>query len=79
VIRRLLLVAATVLGFVAFVPAGPAQAIPACKAGFACLYQFWADSEHTVFNGFRSVDCNRQVTTSGKLTGFLEFSQGQCG
>ena len=76
-IRRLLLVAATV--FVAVVmPAGQAQAIPACKDRYACLYQWWADREHTVFNGFRSIDCQGGVVSSGRQSGFLEFNQVRC-
>jgi hypothetical protein len=77
VIRRLLLVAATVFGVVV-VPAGPAQAIPACKSGYACLYQWWADREHTVFRGFRSIDCQGAVVSSGTLSGYLEFNQSRC-
>ncbi len=76
-LRRLLLVAATV--FVAVVmPAGQAHAIPVCKNGYACLYQWWADRDHTVFNGFRSIDCQGGVDSSGKLSGFLEFNQVRC-
>ena len=77
-IRRLLLVAATVFSFVVVLPAGPAQAIPACKSGYACLYQWWADREHTVFNGFRSIDCQGSMVSSGKLSGYLEFNQSRC-
>ncbi|MEU7481550.1 hypothetical protein AB0A63_36630 [Lentzea sp. NPDC042327] len=76
-IRRMLLVAATALGVV-LVPTGQAQAIPMCKSGYACLYQYWADSEHTVFNGFRSIDCQGRVDSSGKLSGYLQFTQARC-
>jgi hypothetical protein len=79
VIRRVLVVAATLLGVVAFVPAVPAQAIPHCRDGYACLYQWWADQEHTVFNGFLSIDCDGTATSSGRLTGFLVFGDAQCG
>jgi hypothetical protein len=77
VIRRMLLVAATV--FVAVVmPAGQAQAIPVCKSGYACLFQWWADRDHTVFNGFQSIDCQGGVVSSGTRSGFLEFNQVRC-
>jgi hypothetical protein len=77
VIRRLLLVAATVFVTVVM-PAGQAQAIPVCRNGYTCLYQWWADREHTVFNGFRSIDCQGGVDSRGTLSGFLEFNQARC-
>jgi len=79
VIRRLVVVAATVFGVAVVLPAVPAQAIPVCRSGYACLYQWWADREHTVFNGFLSTDCEGVSTSSGTHTGFLEFNQARCG
>jgi hypothetical protein len=32
-----------------------------------------------VFNGFLSVDCRGEVTTSGTRSGYLVFSQAPCG
>lgn len=78
-VRRALVLAATLIGVLAVVPAVPAQAIPHCRNGYACLYQWWADSEHTVFNGFLSVDCNGVATSSGRQTGFLVFGDALCG
>lgn len=77
-VRRLLVVAATLIGVAAVVPAVPAQAIPRCRDGYACLYQWWADAEHTVFNGFLSIDCNGVATSSGRQTGFLVFGDALC-
>lgn len=76
-IRRLLLVAATVLGVV-LVP-GQAQAIPVCRDRYTCLYQWWADRDHTIFNGYQAIDCQGGVDTVGTLSGFLEFHQARCG
>ncbi|KOV85553.1 hypothetical protein ADL03_13850 [Nocardia sp. NRRL S-836] len=59
-------------------PAGPAQAIPACKSGYACLYQWWADREHTEFNGFLSIDCDGSAVSSGTRSGYLQFTQARC-
>lgn len=76
-IRRLLVAVVAALGVVALAPAS-AQAIPVCKSGYACLYQWYADAEHTQFNGYRSVDCDGNVQTSGVQRGYLEFTQGRC-
>lgn len=78
VIRRLLLVAATVFGVVVALPATEAQAIPVCKSGYACLYQWWADRDHTIFNGFLSIDCRGVAESSGTHSGFLDFNQARC-
>lgn len=78
-IRRLLLAAVTALAAVVVIPTAPAQAIPACGNGYSCLYQWWADRAHTVFNGFLSVDCSGNVDISGTRSGYLVFSQARCG
>ena len=77
-IRRLLLVAATVLSFVVVLPTAQAQAIPVCKSGYACLYQWWADRDHTIFNGYLSVDCQGRSESEGTHSGYLEFNQARC-
>jgi hypothetical protein len=79
VIRRLPLAAATVLAAAVVLPTAQAQVIPACGNGYSCLYQWWADRAHTVFNGFLSVDCRGEVATSGTRSGYLVFSQAPCG
>ncbi|ROP42699.1 hypothetical protein [Saccharothrix texasensis] len=76
-IRRLLVGVVAALGVVALAPAS-AQAIPVCKSGYACLYQWYADPEHTVFNGFRSIDCDGSVDNSGVQRGYLVFGQARC-
>ncbi|MFJ6671828.1 hypothetical protein ACIQMJ_12035 [Actinosynnema sp. NPDC091369] len=76
-IRRLLVVVAAALGVVALVPAS-AQAIPVCKSGYACLYQWYADPEHTVFNGYLSIDCDGSADSSGVHRGYLVFGQARC-
>jgi hypothetical protein len=77
VIRRLLLVAATVLGIAVVVP-GQANAYPHCKAGYTCLYQWWADSAHTIFNGYLSIGCDGTSESEGTHTGYLEFHESIC-
>lgn len=77
VIRRLLIGAFAVLGVIVFVPA-PAQAIPVCKSGYACLYQWYADADRTVFNGYRSIDCQGRTESQGILRGYLVFGQARC-
>jgi hypothetical protein len=77
VVRRLLVAVAAALGVVALAPAS-AQAIPMCKSGYACLYQWYADPEHTVFNGFRAIDCDGSVDSSGVQRGYLVFGQARC-
>lgn len=76
-IRRLLVTVVAALGAVALVPAS-AQAIPVCKSGYACLYQWYADPEHTVFNGFRAINCDGTVDNSGVQRGYLVFGQARC-
>ncbi|MEV4314115.1 DUF6289 family protein [Actinocrispum sp. NPDC049592] len=77
-IRRVLVVAATVLGVVGVLPAVEAQAIPVCRNGYACLYQWYADPGHTVFSGYLSVDCNGNADSSGTRTRYLDFNQAPC-
>ncbi|MBP2327300.1 uncharacterized protein YraI [Kibdelosporangium banguiense] len=77
-IRRLLLVAATTLGVVAVMPAAQAQAIPQCRSGYTCLYQWYQDAAHTVFAGYLSVDCRGNSASSGTRTRYLEFNQARC-
>ena len=76
-IRRLLVAVVAALGVVALVPTA-AQAIPVCKSGYACLYQWYADPERTVFNGFRAIDCDGSVESSGVLRGYLVFGDARC-
>jgi hypothetical protein len=78
VIRRLVIAATVALAAALVIPTAQAQAIPACGSRYACLYQWWADRAHTVFNGFLSVDCTGDVTTSGTRSGYLVFSQAPC-
>jgi hypothetical protein len=77
VIRRLLVAVVAALGVVALAPAS-AQAIPVCKSGYACLYQWYADPEHTQFNGYRAIDCDGNVDSSGVQRGYLVFGQARC-
>ncbi|MEU5693289.1 hypothetical protein [Actinosynnema sp. NPDC020468] len=76
-IRRLLVAVVAALGVAVLVPAS-AQAIPVCRSGYACLYQWYADLAHTRFNGYRSVDCDGTVDSSGVQRGYMEFSQSRC-
>ena len=78
-IRRLLLAAVTALAAAVVIPTAQAQAIPACGNGYSCLYQWWADRAHTVFNGYLSVDCGGNVDTFGTRSGYLVFNQARCG
>lgn len=77
-IRRALVVAATVLGVAVVVPAVEAQAIPACASGHACLYQWWADPGRTVFSGYLSINCQGNAASSGTRTRYLDFTQSRC-
>ncbi|WP_447007334.1 hypothetical protein ACRAKI_13070 [Saccharothrix isguenensis] len=76
-IRRLLVAVVAALGVVALVPAS-AQAIPMCKSGYACLYQWYADPGHTKFNGYRAIDCDGSVDSSGLQRGYLVFGEARC-
>ncbi len=77
-IRRVLIVAATVLGVAGVVPAVEAQAIPACRSGYTCLYQWYADPGHTVFTGYLSIDCQGHSDSSGDRSRYLDFNQAPC-
>ena len=78
-VRRLLVATAAALGMVGVgVGVAPAQAIPVCKSGYACLYQWYADPEHTEFNGYRSINCDGSVDSSGIQRGYLVFGQARC-
>ncbi|MFI9815937.1 hypothetical protein [Saccharothrix variisporea] len=76
-VRRLVVAVAAALGVVALVPAA-AEAIPVCKSGYACLYQWYADPEHTEFNGFLSISCDGTSESSGVQRGYLVFGQARC-
>jgi hypothetical protein len=78
-VRRLALVSAAVLGFTALLPATSVQAIPKCRAGYNCLYQWYADPAHDTFVGFMSIDCEGDVESSGERSRYLDFTESPCG
>jgi hypothetical protein len=78
-IRRIALVGVAVLGFTAILPATSVQAIPKCRSGYNCLYQWYADPAHTTFVGFMSIDCDGNTDSSGERSGYLDFTQARCG
>ncbi|OLF16294.1 hypothetical protein [Actinophytocola xanthii] len=78
-VRRIALVGAAVLGFTAILPATSVQAIPKCRSGYNCLYQWYADPAHTTFVGFLSIDCEGNTESSGGRSQHLHFTESPCG
>jgi hypothetical protein len=79
-IRRVLLVAALLVGTTAAVavPVGTASARPVCMADYQCTTTFYADAQHTVFNGQTVRLCNGTSESVGVLEGYSVTFQGPC-
>ncbi|TMR99280.1 DUF6289 family protein [Nonomuraea basaltis] len=76
-IRRVLAVAALATAALATVPAG-AQAAPACRAGYMCNTQYFSDSARTNLVGVKTEFCNGEVSTWGRVTGYINWSASAC-
>jgi hypothetical protein len=76
-IRRVLAVAALVTVALATVPAA-AQAGPACRAGYQCNTQYFSDAARTNLVGVRTEFCDGEVSTWGRVTGYIIWSASPC-
>jgi hypothetical protein len=76
-IRRVLAVAALATAVLATVPTA-AQALPACRAGYMCNSQFFSDPARTNLVGVKTEFCNGEVSTWGRVTGYLIWSTSAC-
>ncbi|QFZ20746.1 hypothetical protein EKG83_28090 [Saccharothrix syringae] len=56
----------------------PAQAIPACKAGYQCSRTYYADSAWTVVVGGFTRFCDGSLDQWGETTRYVETTQVQC-
>jgi hypothetical protein len=78
-IRRTL--AAAILataGLVPFIAASPANAIPICRAGDACLYVYYSTIARTTEIGYLNIPCNGMPTSWGQVSGYFTFSEVEC-
>ncbi|MFC4111692.1 DUF6289 family protein [Nonomuraea zeae] len=76
-IRRVLAVVALTTAALATVPAG-AQAAPSCQAGYLCNTQYFSDSARTILVGVKTEFCSGEVSTWGRVTGYLKWSASPC-
>lgn len=76
-IRRVLAVVVLATATLATVPAG-AQAAPLCRAGYLCNSQYFSDSARTNLVGVKTEFCNGEVSTWGRVTGYLTWSTSPC-
>lgn len=76
-IRRMLAVAALTTVALAAVPAA-AQAAPACRAGYQCNTQYFSDSARTNLVGVKTEFCDGEVSTWGRVTGYIIWSTSPC-
>lgn len=80
-IRRVVSTATLVSALVAapLLVAGPAAAIPICKAGYQCDRFYYDNAAHDdVVGGFTRF-CDGTTTTWGQTTIYVETIQSQCG
>ncbi|NUW38557.1 DUF6289 family protein [Nonomuraea rhodomycinica] len=76
-IRRVLAAAALTTAAFATVPTG-AQAAPACRAGYMCNTQYYSDAAHTNLVGVKTEFCDGEVSTWGRLSGYIVWSTSPC-
>ncbi|MEV0614776.1 DUF6289 family protein [Nonomuraea sp. NPDC050404] len=76
-IRRVMAVATLVTAGIVTVPTG-AQAAPACQAGYLCNTQYFSDSARTKLVGVKTEHCNGEVSTWGRVTGYLNRTTSPC-
>ncbi|MFG3439632.1 DUF6289 family protein [Nonomuraea sp. NPDC047897] len=76
-IRRVLAVAVLAAAVLATVPTG-AQAAPACRAGYLCNTQYFSDSARTTLVGVKTEFCSGEVSTWGRVTGYITWSASLC-
>jgi len=78
-IRRTLVAAALAAGgLVPFFAAPAANAIPICKADYACLYVFYSTPAHTTEIGYNNIPCSGQGSSWGSVSGWFTFSEVEC-
>ncbi|NUW33213.1 hypothetical protein HTZ77_17500 [Nonomuraea sp. SMC257] len=76
-IRRVLVAAALTTAALATVPAG-AQAAPACPAGYMCNTQYYSDAARTNLVGVKTQFCDGEVSSWGRLSGYIVWSSSPC-
>jgi hypothetical protein len=78
-IRRLTMVAVLVAaGVMAMLSAPHANAIPYCKAGYACLYVFYSTPERITEVGYNSIPCSGSGSSGGETSAYFTFSETEC-
>lgn len=76
--RSLSLVAVASAVAAAVLTAAPAQAIPACKAGYQCSRTYYADSAWTIPVGGYTRFCDGTTDQWGETSRYVETTQAQC-
>ncbi|GAA2207621.1 hypothetical protein GCM10009850_030790 [Nonomuraea monospora] len=77
-IRRVLAVATLVGAVLATLPA-VAQAAPICQSGYLCNTQYFSDAARTNLVGVKTEFCSGEVSTWGRVTGYIKWSASPCG
>lgn len=78
-IRRIVSTAALVSALAApLLVAAPAQAIPACKAGYQCDRVYYTDATHDVVVGGFTRFCDGSTITWGDTSSFQVTTQSRC-
>ena len=78
-IRRTLVAAMlAAAGLTPFFAASPANAIPICKAGYACLYVYYSTIARTTEIGYNNIPCSGLPTSWGQVSGDFTFSEVEC-
>ncbi len=78
-IRRMLIAAVLAMaGLVPFFAASPANAIPICKAGYACLYVYYSTPARTTEIGYLNIPCSGLPTSWGETSGYFTFAEAEC-
>lgn len=77
--RGAIAAAAAVLATTAMlVPATRADAIPMCRIGYQCSYNFFDSSEHTNRVGWRMEWCDGTSDSEGTISPYMEFLSVKC-
>jgi hypothetical protein len=79
-IRRLVLAATLVAASVTpILFTSAANAIPVCKAGYTCLYEYYSNEARTDWIGYVDIPCSGPAVIVGEQSGYFTFGEAQCG
>jgi hypothetical protein len=77
--RRILVAVALMVGAVALTPGSPAHALYPCPTGYYCQHTWYADSQHTIYRGSYSINCQHEALRLGQNNGYLVYTETVCG